>query len=1287
MNLSPPQQQLLKDLLAVLDQPAGRYRELNGSANLGEYLDRKAPREDEELLTEPMLADLMETLLGFPADSYFPQLGRSGLKPDFTPHDLIAHPFVLDAKSSNQKLGDHERQIRAYIDQRQLDRGILFNLREIRVYVRGRQGHEPGVSFELLPLWRIARGEALPTDELAPPEEFTKLFHHHKVDLAQKIERVRTAEPWSDKEAHGDVVRVDVDFLIDRLRSLSDTLIEDAEGQDEELRRHLALNPSRAEALLGELEAIAQDIAPGTRSETLPNSIDGYLGAAELPARIWRQYLLRVAQLALARIMLCRAWEDVGFVDEHLYDGGFGQVYDRLDHNLGEVLEEAFARGGQKYRWLFGGDNNYDWFRPRDPALAEALYSLSPVPLGKLDADVLGALYASYVDEIDRDRLGQFYTPRSVVKFMLDRAGFDGPDGVFRLEGDHREPVRVFDFATGSGGFLVEAARRIIDDGEVDEEDLAGLDESLAVIVAGFHGCEISPFPYYLTEINLLLQVSRLLAKIRLAGSSPQSFVLGVVHADTLVARNRGEASMEGLNPELRADRAELFQDKHFGLVGLDAEKQGAFARIRENESFDLVIGNPPYVAETGNRLLFDRLREIPAWQGIYRGKSDYLYYFLSLAAEKVAPGGKFCVITPAGWMNAGNADWLRERLADALRLDELFLFGSYRLFIPDLERSARTHRAPTPTVESAILIATKASTPKRHKLKIVALEDEKKAATALSGNMKARFPDRDSLLAEMARRARGRTGRKDGIHVHSIAQSDLVHDRPWPIKHGSEDVATQVVSALQDALDTGEVPVEPLSESWDIFQGIQTGADAYTPRVRKRLVQEFPEAAKQLDLTRAKLGSPILELPAGMEKKHPWDEHPEALARSIEPDAILYAAVDEAEYTSLVWLGRNDPEPKSVIKALERWKPVLENRADFIANPQRRWWETHRIRDKERLRGPKVIALYRTDRGRFALDESGAWQPSIKTTLVTPKSKDGQSVAYLCGLLNSELLDLWYAVRGKTPWHVRRNYEPKPMARMPYRDVDLTVDYDADRIAELEEALSNGSAQEAFDVADRIGAELYVAEVRADSPSAAEAAHALESLVRAIADNRRALLPHRGRFPGLTRVVKDPWSTGPVVPDETAILADLPKNETASVRTDPELEIETETNGALGTFQLARQGLEFRYREQTTALVRGPEQKLALLERFVTLKKKLLARDLQGQLLPRDVNAFEARVTTAQEEVDGLLKSGRVLVEAAERLVCRLYGLSRELEEAVVAHAMGRASRGSDESGTHESG
>ena len=233
------------------------------------------------------------------------------------------------------------------------------------------------------------------------------------------------------------------------------------------------------------------------------------------------------------RILLYRSWEDAGFVEDCLYDGGFEQVYERLDRSLRRVLDEAFQRGRDRYRWLFGEDNNYDWYRPRDAALADVLYALVPFPLARLGADVLGGLYESYVDEIDRDRLGQFYTPRAVVRFMLDRVGYVGPEGIFELEADERHPRTIFDFATGSGGFLVEAARRVIDEGGLDLSNERDLREGLRAIVRGFHGCEISPFPYYLTEVNLLLQVSRLLGRLREVGAQTPAFTLGVVHADS----------------------------------------------------------------------------------------------------------------------------------------------------------------------------------------------------------------------------------------------------------------------------------------------------------------------------------------------------------------------------------------------------------------------------------------------------------------------------------------------------------------------------------------------------------------------------------------------------------------------------------------------------------------------------------------------------------------------------------------------------------------------------------
>jgi len=214
----------LAALRACLDAQAGRYKELRGVGGFGPYLAATADRADEELLTEPVLASILERVLGFPTDTYFPQLGKSGLKPDFTPIDLIAHPFVFDAKGSEQRLGAHEKQIRTYIAQRSLDFGVLFNLREVRVYRRNASGHDPDLSFSLLPLWEVARGEALPDANAAAFARFLGTFSRREMGLAEQIEHVRRQEPWSIRFAAGEPVEVDLEFLVEKLRLLSRVL-------------------------------------------------------------------------------------------------------------------------------------------------------------------------------------------------------------------------------------------------------------------------------------------------------------------------------------------------------------------------------------------------------------------------------------------------------------------------------------------------------------------------------------------------------------------------------------------------------------------------------------------------------------------------------------------------------------------------------------------------------------------------------------------------------------------------------------------------------------------------------------------------------------------------------------------------------------------------------------------------------------------------------------------------------------------------------------------------------
>jgi hypothetical protein len=180
-----------------------------------------------------------------------------------------------------------------------------------------------------------------------------------------------------------------------------------------------------------------------------------------------------------------------------------------------------------------------------------------------------------------------------------------------------------------------------------------------------------------------------------------------------------------------------------------------------------------------------------------------------------------------------------------------------------------------------------------------------------------------------------------------------------------------------------------------------------------------------------------------------------------------------------------------------------------------------------------------------------------------------------------------------------------------------------------------------------------------------------VEELVRAIAANRRALLPHRSLFPELGRVVKDPWKTRPVAVDTRALLDELPAGQTISVRLDPSLTLSVESRPLGKPRRRNPTTLELVRAKAVTATLAGPMERLDLVEELLGGKAP---DDLPGLLLPRDPERFEQLAAGRTAEVQALLDEGRRLVEEVERLVCALYEVPDDLTEEVVAHAVRRA-------------
>ena len=99
----------------------------------------------------------------------------------------------------------------------------------------------------------------------------------------------------------------------------------------------------------------------------------------------------------------------------------------------------------------------------------------------------LGALYETILREM-RDAAGdsgEFYTPRAVVRFMVEVI-------------DPRLGESVLDPAAGTGGFLVEAFNHLSDQVKTVAHRRLLQEEAI-------YGCEPKPLPYLLCQMNLLL--------------------------------------------------------------------------------------------------------------------------------------------------------------------------------------------------------------------------------------------------------------------------------------------------------------------------------------------------------------------------------------------------------------------------------------------------------------------------------------------------------------------------------------------------------------------------------------------------------------------------------------------------------------------------------------------------------------------------------------------------------------------------------------------------------------
>ncbi|XNZ27673.1 N-6 DNA methylase [Helicobacter pylori] len=214
------------------------------------------------------------------------------------------------------------------------------------------------------------------------------------------------------------------------------------------------------------------------------------------------------------------------------------------------------------------------------------------------DKDPYLHFYETFLSAYDpklREKKGVYYTPDSVVKFIINaldsllKTHFkDAPLGL--KSALDNENIKLLDFATGTGTFLLEAFRKALEVRKTSDGGTSTKEDKYQNLLKQFYGFEYLIAPYAIAHLNLS-QAFKEEFKKPLKGND----VLQIILTNTLIQPSEIIA-YRGLNP--------IFE-----------KELKSTQEIKKNENILIITGNPPYSGASSNKGLFEW--EVKATYGI----------------------------------------------------------------------------------------------------------------------------------------------------------------------------------------------------------------------------------------------------------------------------------------------------------------------------------------------------------------------------------------------------------------------------------------------------------------------------------------------------------------------------------------------------------------------------------------------------------------------------------------------------------------------------------------------
>ncbi len=214
------------------------------------------------------------------------------------------------------------------------------------------------------------------------------------------------------------------------------------------------------------------------------------------------------------------------------------------------------------------------------------------------DKDPYLHFYETFLSAYDpklREKKGVYYTPDSVVKFIINaldsllKTHFkDAPLGL--KSALDNENIKLLDFATGTGTFLLEAFRKALETRKTSDGGTSTKEDKYQNLLKQFYGFEYLIAPYAIAHLNLSQAFKEEFKK-----PLKENDALQIILTNTLIQPSETIA-YRGLQP--------IFE-----------KELKSAQEIKKDENILIITGNPPYSGASSNEGLFEW--EVKATYGI----------------------------------------------------------------------------------------------------------------------------------------------------------------------------------------------------------------------------------------------------------------------------------------------------------------------------------------------------------------------------------------------------------------------------------------------------------------------------------------------------------------------------------------------------------------------------------------------------------------------------------------------------------------------------------------------